>query len=76
MLAQRLTALAVERQAGRVREHGREIGEQVAPAIEQLLLDHVLDAARRQDGEQPHHAGVDRNRLVRLEGVCGCQYRG
>src|SRR5450830_1620198 len=48
MLPERLAALAVERQAGRVHEHGREIGEQVTPAIEQLLLDDVLDAARRQ----------------------------
>src|SRR5450759_1941539 len=48
MLPERLAALAVERQAGRVHEYGREIGEQVTPAIEQLLLDDVLDAARRQ----------------------------
>ena len=48
MLAQRLAALAVEREAGGVHEHGGEIGEQIAAAVEQLLLDQVLDAARRQ----------------------------
>src|SRR5450756_2108478 len=48
MLPERLAALAVERQARRIHEDGREIGEQVTPAIEQLLLDDVLDAARRQ----------------------------
>src|SRR5450759_2638324 len=48
MLSERLAALAVERQAGRVHEHGGEIGEEVPPAIEQLLLDDILDAARRQ----------------------------
>ena len=42
MLTQRLAALAVERQAGRIHEHGREIGEEVTPAIEQLLLDDIL----------------------------------
>ena len=48
MLAERLAALAIEGQAGRIHEHGGKIGEQVAAAIEQLFLDRVLDATRRE----------------------------
>ena len=48
VLAQRLAALAVEGEAGGVHEDGGEVGEQVAAAVEQPLLDQVLDAARRQ----------------------------
>ena len=48
VFAQWLAALAVEGEAGGVHEHGGEVGEQVAAAIEQPLLDQVLDAARRQ----------------------------
>ena len=48
MLAQRLAALAVEGETGGVHEHGGEVGEEIAAAVEQLLLDQVLDAARRE----------------------------
>ena len=48
VLAQRLAALAVEGEAGGVHEHGGEVGEQIAAAVEQPLLDQVLDAARRE----------------------------
>ena len=46
-VAERLTALAVEGRLG-VDEHGGKVGEQVATAVEQPLLDQVLEAARRQ----------------------------
>ena len=48
MLAERLAALAVEGEAGGVHEYDGEVGEEIAAAVEQLLLDQVLDAARRQ----------------------------
>jgi len=48
MLAERLAAFAVERQAGCVHEYDGEVGEEVAAAVEQRLLDQVLDAARRE----------------------------
>jgi hypothetical protein len=48
VLAQRLAAFAIEGEAGGVHEHGGEVGEEVAAAVEQLLLDQVLDAARRE----------------------------
>ena len=48
VLAQRLAAGALEVQAGGVHEHQVELAEQVAPMREQLLLDQVLDAARRE----------------------------
>ena len=48
VLAQPLAALAVERQAGGVDEYGGEIGEEIAATVEQLLLDQVLDTARRE----------------------------
>ena len=48
VLAERLAALAVEGEAGGVHEDGGEVGEQVAAAVEQPLLDQVLEAARRQ----------------------------
>src|SRR5208283_1347717 len=47
-LAERLAALAVKRERGRVHEHGGEIAEQIAPFLEQPLLDRILDAARRE----------------------------
>src|SRR5260370_21180519 len=53
VLAERLAALAVERQARRVHEHGGNVREQIAAAFEQPLLDHVLDAARRQRPGRP-----------------------
>jgi hypothetical protein len=48
VFAQRLATFAVEREAGGVHEDGGEVSEQVAAAVEQPLLDQVLDAARRQ----------------------------
>jgi len=48
VLAKRLAALAVERQARGVHEYGGRVGEQVAAPLKQLLLDQVFDAARRQ----------------------------
>src|SRR5208283_2610316 len=39
VLAQRLAALAVEGEAGGVHEHDGEVGEEIAAAVEQLLLD-------------------------------------
>ena len=39
---------AVERQTGRVHEDQRQIAKQIAAALEQALLDQVLDAARGQ----------------------------
>ena len=45
---QAFAARAIERQTGRVHEDQREIAEQIAAALEQALLDQVLDAARRQ----------------------------
>ena len=41
-LSQRLAALSLEIEAGRVHEHQVELAEQIAPAGEQLLLDDVL----------------------------------
>src|SRR5208282_1362907 len=46
MLAERLAALAIEREARRIHEHGGKIGEEITPLVEQLLLDRVLDATR------------------------------
>ena len=48
MLSKRVAATALEVQRRGVHEHHRELAEQVAPTREQLLLDEVLDAARRQ----------------------------
>ncbi len=48
MLAERLAAFAVKRQAGRIHEHDGEIGKEIAPFFEQLLFDRILDAARRK----------------------------
>src|SRR5271166_4996192 len=48
MLAERLATLAVEREARRIHEHGGKVGEQITPLVEQLLLDRVLDATRRE----------------------------
>ena len=48
MLAERLAAGALEIEAGRVHEHQIEPAEQIAPTREQLLLDDVLQAARRE----------------------------
>jgi len=45
---QRLAALAIERQGCRVHEHQRQVAEQVAATLEQMLLDQILDAARGQ----------------------------
>ena len=45
---QALAARAVERQCGRIHEDQRQVGEQVAPACEQTLLDLILHAARRE----------------------------
>ena len=58
--AQRLAALAVEAERGRIHEHQAEIGEQVAPAFEELLLHEqfqrpVAPAA----GRDLEHAGLD-----------------
>jgi len=44
-LPEALAAFAVERQAGRIHEHDAEIGEQIAPPLEQLFFDQVLHAA-------------------------------
>ena len=57
MLAQRLAALAVERQAGGVDEYGGEVGEEIAATVEQLLLDQVLDTARRERGRERPSGG-------------------
>ena len=48
VLAERLAAGAFEVEAGGVHEHQVEPREQVAPMREQPLLDHVLEAARRE----------------------------
>ena len=48
-LSQRLAARSLEIEAGRVHEHEVERAEQIAPAREQLLLDDVLQAARREE---------------------------
>ena len=48
-LSQRLAAVSLEIEAGRVHEHEVERAEQIAPAREQLLLDDVLQAARREE---------------------------
>ena len=47
-LAERGAARALEIQGGGVHEHHRQIGEEIAPAREQPLLDEILDAARNQ----------------------------
>ena len=47
VLAERFAALAVEGEAGGVHEYGGEVDEEIAAAVEQLLFDQVLDAARR-----------------------------
>ncbi len=44
--AQGFPARAGERQRGRPHEHDREFAEQLAPPLEQALLDEVLDRAR------------------------------
>jgi hypothetical protein len=66
VFAQALAALAFERQTGRVHKGHREIGEQVATALEQPLLDLVLDATRRRrsrclfDGlAEPRHRPIE-----------------
>src|SRR5260370_1125004 len=48
VFAERLAALAVERQAPGVHEHGGKVGEQVAAAIQKLLLHPGLGASPRQ----------------------------
>jgi hypothetical protein len=71
---QAVAAGAVERQAGGVHEDQRQIAEQIAPALEQALLDHVLDAARRQRAgsggadllAQPGHRPIE---VMQLEPV-------
>ena len=45
---ERLTARALEIEAGGVHEHDIERGEQIAPAGEQFLLQDILHAARRK----------------------------
>ena len=44
---QGVAACTIERERRRIHEYKTEVGEQVSAAIEQLLLDHVLHAARR-----------------------------
>ncbi len=44
--AQGFPARAGERQRGRPHEHDREFAEQLAPPLEQALLDEVLDRTR------------------------------
>jgi len=67
---ERRAAGAGERQRGGVHEHNGELAEQVAPALEQLLLDLVFDGARgetRGTGllggvelfAQPRHGAVE-----------------
>ena len=64
---QALAARAVEAQRSRIHEDQRQVGEQVALALEQTLLDLVLDAARREfavcDGlqllAQPGHCPIE-----------------
>ena len=46
--AQRLPARTFEVETGGIHEHQVEAGEQVAAMGEQSLLDHILDAARRE----------------------------
>src|SRR5689334_10196665 len=46
MLAQALATGTLEVDRGGVEEHELDVGEQVAPAREQLLLDHVLARAQ------------------------------
>jgi hypothetical protein len=48
MLAERLAAFAVERETCRVHEDGRKIGKEIAPLVEQLFLNCILDATRRE----------------------------
>lgn len=43
-LAERQPALPFEIQGGRVHEHNGEIAQQIAPPLEQPLLDQILDA--------------------------------
>src|SRR5215469_17197244 len=59
---QALAAGAVERQTGRVHEDQRKIAEQIPAALEQALLDQILDAARRQ------RIGADRGDLLAQPG--------
>src|SRR5262249_60349092 len=47
-ISPQVAAGAVERQTGRVHEDQRQIAKQIAAALEQTLLDQVLDAARRR----------------------------
>jgi hypothetical protein len=65
-------ALALGGQAGGVHEDDAELGKQVAPAGEQLLLDDILAAARRQFAgpgliadrlTQPRHGAVEMMQL-------------
>ena len=48
MFAERLAALAIEREARRVHEDGGKIGKEIASLVEQLFLDRILDATRRE----------------------------
>ena len=48
--AERCAARALEAERGGVHEHHGEVGEEVAPAGEQRLLEAVLHAARREGG--------------------------
>ena len=53
MFTQAHTTLALERQAGGVQKHYREIGEQVAAALEQPLLDQIGYADQPPDPRWP-----------------------
>jgi hypothetical protein len=72
---QAFAAGAIERQAGRVHEDQREVAKQITAALEQALLDQVLDAARRQrvgpDGgdllAEPGHRPVEVMQLQLLD---------
>src|ERR1019366_4399806 len=69
LLSKRVAAAALEVQRRGVHEHHRELAEQVAPTRKQLLLDEVLDAARRQRAHrllalrqflaQPGHGAIE-----------------
>ena len=81
-LSQRLAAVSLEIEAGRVHEHEVERAEQIAPAREQLLLDDVLQAARREQRgavllifaqlfAQPSHRAVKVMQVETLDAIDG-----
>ena len=78
-LAERLPALPFEIQGGRVHEHDGEIAQQIAPPLEQPLLDQILDATGNERAiglirgrkllAEPSHGAVEMMEIELLDAV-------